>query len=131
MDSDWTSEDECKTTIKSCFEENNYLLDPHTAVGLNVARKRATKPARKLLLTATAHYGKFGRDVLLAVGKTPNSETPCGVFKQLEGLNAEPEMNESLRNAMEKPDAHYNVCAKDLHVVKQEIEDFLMNVYNN
>lgn len=131
IDCDWASEDECKATIKTCFEEHNYLLDPHTAVGLNVAEKRKAQTARKLLLSATAHYSKFGQDVLLALGINPKSDTPGEVFKQLEELDVEPEMNESLKNAIQKPEIHTEVCPKDLNAVKEKIEYFLMELTAN
>ncbi len=123
----WASEAECKTTIKTCFEQNNYLLDPHTAVALNVALKRSPS-ARKVLLSSTAHYSKFGKDVLLALGKEPISDSPCELFKQLEELKIKPVMNESLKNAMGKQEIHNDVCSKDLNAVKEKIENFLMDL---
>jgi threonine synthase len=120
----WASEAECKTTIKTCFDQNNYLLDPHTAVGLNVALKRPPS-ARKLLLSSTAHYSKFGKDVLLALGTKPISDSPCELFKQLEGLKIEPVVNESLKNAMRKQEIQNDVCSNDLNAVKENIEIFL------
>lgn len=124
IETGWTSDAECKTTIKTCFEESNYVLDPHTAVGLNVIRKRAPF-TRKVLLSGTAHYSKFGKDVLLALGLKPNSESPCEVFKQLEKLNVKPAMNKRLQSAMGKQEIHNDVCMKDLNAVKQKIENFL------
>ena len=120
----WASEAECKTTIKTCFDQNNYLLDPHTAVSLNVAIKRPPS-ARKLLLSSTAHYSKFGKDVLLALGTKPISDSPCELFKQLEGLKIEPVVNESLKNAMRKQEIQNDVCSNDLNAVKEKIEIFL------
>ena len=125
IESDWASEAECKKTIKTCFEQNHYLLDPHTAVALNVALKRTPKSARKLLVTSTAHYSKFGNDVLLALGMEPTSESPCEVLKQLEELKAEPVMNQSLKNAIGKQEIQNNVCSRDMNALKQKVENFL------
>ena len=131
IESDWASEAECKKTLKTCFEQNNYLLDPHTAVALNVALKRTPKSARKLLVTSTAHYSKFGNDVLLALGMEPTSESPCEVLKQMGELKAEPVMNQSLKNAIGKQEIQNNVCSRDMNALKQKVENFLKELKSN
>ena len=123
----WTSEAECEAMIKTCYEQNEYLLDPHTAVGLNVALKRSAS-ARKLLLSSTAHYSKFATHVLLALGKKPNSDSPRELFEQLEELYNTPVMHECLKNAMRRQEINNYVCLNDMNAVKDEIENFLMNL---
>ncbi len=58
------SNDETLATIRSTFEEQGYLVDPHTAVGICVA-KRFRRPEVPLLCLATAHPAKF-EDVMHA-----------------------------------------------------------------
>ena len=128
IEAGWASEIECKTTLKRCFEENGYLLDPHTAVGLNVALKRSPKSPRKLLLSSTAHHSKFGKDVLLALGIKPKSDSPCKLFQQLEELKVKPVMHESLKNVIEKWEIQIDVCSKDLNAIKEKIETVLMQL---
>lgn len=55
----------CLETIKSVFEEHDYLVDPHTAVALHVAQNlRGENP---VLVASTAHWAKFGNNVYRAL----------------------------------------------------------------
>ncbi len=57
-------------TIASFKKESNYLLDPHTAVGVRAALDCATKGSVSVCL-ATAHPAKFAEAVRLATGSEP------------------------------------------------------------
>jgi len=54
--------------IKRYYEQFNYLLDPHTAVGVLVAEKYLKKDEPTICL-ATAHPAKFGAAIRDATGK--------------------------------------------------------------
>ena len=55
--------------------EEGYLLDPHTAVAWRVAEKM--REDRPLVVVGTAHWAKFGADVLRALeGKEPGDPLP-------------------------------------------------------
>ena len=69
--SESVSEDETLATIKQFYQEHNYLLDPHTAVGVNAAQKCRSENIPVVCL-ATAHPAKFGEAVLKAIGKAPD-----------------------------------------------------------
>ena len=64
--------DEIQTrqTIKNTLEQSGYLLDPHTAVGLKVARDHE-KSAVPMVTLATAHPAKFPDAVHRACGVYP------------------------------------------------------------
>jgi threonine synthase len=55
-------------TIKSCYESEGYLLDPHSAVGYYVAHNHldAEEP---MVCLATAHPAKFGDAIQQAIGR--------------------------------------------------------------
>ena len=53
--------------IRDCYEGHGYVLDPHSAVGVAVARKFHTEDAPTICL-ATAHPAKFSEAVARAVG---------------------------------------------------------------
>jgi threonine synthase len=55
-------------TIRWLYEEHGYLADPHTAVGVHVARTRAD-PAAPVVCLATAHPAKFAEAVRDALGR--------------------------------------------------------------
>lgn len=52
------SNEETLQTIKWCYEEQDYLVDPHTAVGIHVGR-RFSEPGIPLVCLSTAHPAKF------------------------------------------------------------------------
>ncbi|MEG2517716.1 MAG: threonine synthase [Raoultibacter sp.] len=55
----------CLETIKRTFDECGYLLDPHTAVAVEVAQRlRGENP---VLVASTAHWAKFGENVYRAL----------------------------------------------------------------
>jgi threonine synthase len=64
------SEEETLDTIRTFYEAHNYLLDPHTAVGVNAALE-CRSPDIPVVCLATAHPAKFGAAVLKAIGKSP------------------------------------------------------------
>jgi threonine synthase len=74
------SEEETLNTIRKFYEAHDYLLDPHTAVGVNAAQECSTAGVPVVCL-ATAHPAKFGAAVTKAIGKPP--ELPPGL-KDLE-----------------------------------------------
>ncbi|MCK4601166.1 MAG: threonine synthase, partial [Phycisphaerae bacterium] len=62
------SEDECLATIRKYYRKHNYLLDPHTAVGVYVAEQMAPG-AEPVVCLATAHPAKFPAAIEKATGK--------------------------------------------------------------
>ncbi len=64
------SEDETIATIRQMHQEEGYLLDPHTAVGVCAARQ-LRRPGCPLVCLATAHPAKFGDVVQRAIGREP------------------------------------------------------------
>ncbi len=65
------NEDETIATMRACYEETGYLIDPHTAVGLNAAMKTARDPATPIVSLACAHPAKFPDAVEKATGIRP------------------------------------------------------------
>ncbi|WP_174244208.1 threonine synthase [Lentilitoribacter sp. Alg239-R112] len=57
-------------TILKYHQENGYLLDPHTAVGMYVAEKNI-RPTAPMITLATAHPAKFPTAVKTACGIDP------------------------------------------------------------
>ena len=65
-----TSEAETRATISMTHQAAGYLLDPHTAVGVNVARHQP-HGATPMITLATAHPAKFPAAVRDAAGIDP------------------------------------------------------------
>ncbi len=62
---DFVSNTESLETVKRVFDEHGYLLDPHTAVAWEVAER--VRDEAPVLVVSTAHWAKFGGDVLKAL----------------------------------------------------------------
>ena len=60
-------------TMKAVHDATGELVCPHTAVGLEVARRHASRSdsVRPVVVLATAHPAKFGDVVLAATGESP------------------------------------------------------------
>lgn len=54
--------------IKTCYEENDYILDPHGAIGYDALKKGLDKKETGIFIE-TAHYSKFLSTVNKALGK--------------------------------------------------------------
>ncbi|MEP9385728.1 threonine synthase [Mesorhizobium sp. KR9-304] len=61
---------EAAEAIRSMLKTNGYLLDPHTATGVHVARQKAS-PETPMIVLATAHPAKFPDAVEAASGVRP------------------------------------------------------------
>lgn len=66
---DVISDEQTLATIKSVFEKENYLLDPHAAVAVTAAQNLADQlaPNTKTLCLATAHPCKFPESIKMAL----------------------------------------------------------------
>ena len=95
-----TGEDETRAAIAGTMKASGYLLDPHTAVGVNVARAQA-RSATPMVTLATAHPAKFPAAVKDATG-------------------IEPALPEWLADLHERPE-RLSVLAND----QQAVEDFI------
>ena len=65
----YSDDDETRATIKAVWEQKGYLLDPHTAVAVNVREKylAATGDKTPVVIASTASPFKFGRSVAEAL----------------------------------------------------------------
>ncbi len=66
------SDDDCLAEIRSTYQATGYLMDPHTAVGVGVARRlRRAGSDVPMVCMATAHPAKFPDAVEQATGFRP------------------------------------------------------------
>ena len=79
-----------------------------------------------MVISATAHYSKFGENVLRALGKDQWSSDPLALMTELQMLGAHPNMHGHLDDAMKKPELHGKVCKADVQAIKEQIEIFLL-----
>lgn len=93
---------EVEKTIKDLYIQNNYFIDPHTAVGIKVAREHKDKQIPMIVLS-TAHPAKF----LETVTKS------CNIC---------PEMPESLKKLLNKEE-NFKILPKD----ESKLKNFILN----
>ena len=70
FDAGRTTVGEAADTIRSTLKASGYLLDPHTATAVHVAREKVSD-ATPMIVLATAHPAKFPAAVEAACGLTP------------------------------------------------------------
>ena len=70
FDAGRTTVAEAAETIRSTLKASGYLLDPHTATAVRVARETAS-PETPMIVLATAHPAKFPAAVEAACGVSP------------------------------------------------------------
>ncbi len=68
---DRADEEESAATMRACWREAGYCVDPHTAVALAVAEKETRDPAVPMVVLSTAHPAKFPQAVEAACGHSP------------------------------------------------------------
>lgn len=92
-------DDETLQVIREVFERTEYLLDPHTAIGVQAARKTRRDQRTPLICLATAHPAKFPEAVKKA------------------GQQADPVLPHHMRDLFEK-DERYEVLPNDISAVQ-------------
>lgn len=108
----WADEDEVARAIKACWDENGYLIDPHTACGYHVLSHMPAVPGSKArILLSTANPYKFPRAVAGALGLfcPPNDFACMQVLEKATGTCAPTQLAE----LQDKPVLHTDVVDID------------------
>lgn len=108
----WADEDQVATSIKTCWDANGYVIDPHTACGFHVLTEQAAaEGARARVLLSTASPYKFPRAVAGALGLfCPPSDFACmDILSKATGTTAP----EQLATLQDKPVLHTDVVDID------------------
>ena len=108
----WADEDEVARAIKACWNENGYLIDPHTACGYHVLSHMPAIPGSKArILLSTANPYKFPRAVASALGLfCPPDDFACmQVLEKATGTCAPAQLAE----LQDKPVLHTDVVDID------------------
>ncbi len=100
--------------IAQVFQEHQYLLDPHTAVGYAVAQEYRDQYGREypLLLASTANPYKFPQAVLQALQQPTDDVDELRLTQRLHEYTGAP-VPENLAGLAELPVRHDLVCAKE------------------
>ena len=122
---DYATEAETKETIKEVYETDDYLLDPHTAVGVKSYRKVVDELSDEkiAIIDSTANPYKFSRAVLEALtGEKREEKDDFAVLEELQELT-EQEVHRALQGLDERKIRHQRNCTSS--DIKDEIKDIL------
>lgn len=72
FDAERVTEDETRSTIENVFKMSGHIIDPHTAVGVNAARRKRKDKAIPMVSLSTAHPAKFPEAVKEMTGRHPD-----------------------------------------------------------
>lgn len=128
IQADWTTEKDCLETMKKIYSETQQLIDPHTAVAVHVAEKFAKKDKVPMLISSTAHYGKFPQPVFNAIGKhhsSSSSEDIATLLQELQSLKSTTPMHTELLQLSKKPMVHTKTVQAKKSAIIREIKIFL------
>ena len=133
--SDSVNSADCLATVKRVFEEQNYLIDPHTAVAYEVAeRLRGENP---VLVASTAHWAKFGSSVYRALhgiaGSDPLPEdvqklTGCELNRLIARETGVDNIPAGLADLDEKAVRFEQVIERETASIESSVEEFLASV---
>ncbi|MBR1830274.1 MAG: threonine synthase [Atopobiaceae bacterium] len=121
----FATDDETRATIRSTWEQEHVLIDPHTAVGKCVL-DGMERAGRQRVCLSTANPYKFSADVLAALGHDVSDLDGFACMDRLEELTgvAAPLQLSSLRTA---PELHPGVC--DQAEMSAFVEDACTRVF--
>ena len=98
---------ECLEVIRTVLAEQNYLLDPHTAVAYEVAQRlRGENP---VVVASTAHWAKFGDNVYRALHNMEPGEALPEEIAALTGC----QLNELIANETDHHDVPAGLAGLD------------------
>ncbi|NLJ41335.1 MAG: threonine synthase [Clostridiales bacterium] len=122
----FADEEETSKAIRNTYNDLNYIMDPHTAVGKYVYDEYRTRTGdrRKTLLVSTASPFKFPGDVLKAI-RVEKSLEEMDDFQVLESLSSivgQP-IPAGLANLKEKAEVHKTLTTKGM--MGNTVKEFL------
>ena len=107
----WASEADCAAEIRRAWEEEKYLVDPHTAVAMKALRdyRADTGDERPCVVASTASPFKFGRAVSAALG-LPTDADDFALCDRLAAVTGRA-VPQSIAELPTLPVRHRAVCA--------------------
>jgi threonine synthase len=93
-------------TLSSVYHESEYLVDPHTAIGVAAARSQRSNSTTPVICLATAHPAKF-----------PEAITQAGQID-------DPQLPDGMKDLFERKE-NYHVAENEIQLVHQYMIDSL------
>ena len=125
---DWATETQCLETIRQVYAETQQLIDPHTAVAVHVADRYNQSDRVPMLISATAHYGKFPPTIFQALGLRRDRSSSTDIASLLNDLDkwkSISPMHEELLKLPQKSVRHTTTVPAQKSAIVKEINRFL------
>lgn len=124
---DWVSNDECLRTIKREYDENKYLIDPHTAVAQTVADRYQKKFGSKvpLVICSTAHWAKFPKDIYKALNGSIKNEDEFTIIQRIKKMYPQVHIPKNILDLKKKKILH----RKKISATKDKIENEILQYF--
>ena len=122
----YSTEEETKKTIKECFFKKKILIDPHTAVALNVYQKYKKEflPKVPAIIASTAAWYKFPQAVYQAIFEKEEKDD-FKIINFFKNKIKDLKINQEILNLPKKPIRFKKVLPKNEEKIKEEIINFL------
>lgn len=122
---DWADESVALQTIKQVWEQEKYLLDPHTAVAWHAAisYEKATGDTAPMVVLSTASPFKFADSVLAALGEDVSHDDAFALLNRL-AFKTGWAVPKGLAGLDRKPVRHDQVC--DVAAMPAVVEKFAL-----
>ncbi len=120
----YSTEEDTLDAIRFAYDNLNYLIDTHTAVGFDVYRKylEETKDNSKNVIVSTASPFKFPASVIEAIGRKIEAKDEITLIDKLSEIS-KTKVPENIKDIGKKPVLHNKVIQKE--GMKQIISDIL------
>jgi threonine synthase len=120
----YASMDETCVAIKEVYDNSDYLIDSHTAVGSAVYKKykNDTNDEAKTIIASTASPYKFTRSVMKAIDKSYDNYSDFDLINKMYELT-KVEIPNAIKEILEAKVRHTRTCHKDK--MKETVENIL------
>ena len=110
LHSGFCTEQECKETIKQVWNQDKYMVDPHTAVAIQVAKSH--QGSNPMLIASTAHYSKF-------------VEECQDIFDNIDEVIDNPAKHQGIEECKDKSVVHNETIKADYDLVCDKLKEFV------
>ncbi|XP_071340799.1 threonine synthase-like 1 isoform X1 [Trachinotus anak] len=125
----WCSEDDCLAAIQTFHAQTGYLMDTHTAVAKVVA-ERLQDGSCPVVLSSTAHYGKFAPAVSRALKIQNIPEDPVEQLKKLGSTASAPQLHRDVLKCLKESGRRgHTVCQAEYGVLVEEVESMIQDSF--
>ena len=112
----WCNEEDCKDMMFKTWQDDKYMVDPHTSVALKVAKEFQNH--LPMLVTSTAHYSKFVEECKEVLDKVTDT------------VIEKPMAHQGIALCYSQEVVHHDVIDVNYETVCKKLKDFTKGVFH-